>query len=110
MVQKRPPLHHYWSELVAAILMIFGLILAFFHLYLGGALVGLATGIAFSAEFTVYIAALKLSRAKRGLFKTLMVLGVLLYLLLAAPSFVIGTAIGFAFMSLVRFYQKRRKR
>lgn len=102
---------HYFKlhglNLVSGILMVVGIILSFFYIHVGGALVGLAVGMSFYDELQRYFFHARDYATIEGLFKTLMLVGLLLYLLLAATSFVIATVIGFVVMSLIHLFNHK---
>lgn len=93
--------------ILAGVLMILGIILAFFYLQIGGALVGLAVGISFYDELQKYFFHAREYATVEGLFKTLMLVGLLLYLLLAATAFVIAVVVAFVVMSIIHLFISR---
>lgn len=97
----------HWIEFVTGALMILGIIFAFFFMIVGGILVGLAAGFCFYDEIQNYFVQLRDYYSERGLFKTLMVIGVALYLLIIAPAFLISLAAGFGVMTLINWGMKR---
>jgi hypothetical protein len=90
-------------EIFASILMFAGLVLSFFYHLVGGFLVGLACGIAFFDEIYEYFLLIRDSYISKGLFKTLMWIGTILYFLIAIPAFVIAAVIGFGVIFLIRW-------
>lgn len=88
-------------------LMLVGLILAFFYVQIGGLLVGLAVGLCFFKQLYNYFFSLEDRFTHRGLFMSLMSIGVVLYLLITVPAFVLATAVGFGIMYLVRITLKK---
>lgn len=99
----KTPIHY-----IAAILMVLGLIIAFFKVGTGGFLVGIAVGITFSKELYSYFFVNPVYAVEeQGLFKILMLIGALLYFLIAATFFVIGLLIGFGILALIYFLKKR---
>lgn len=96
-----------WLYIIAGALMIIGLILTFAYLNWGGALVGLGFGLAFSEEIRSYFFRAKDFFASQGLFKTLMLLGAALYLLITATVFLIAAIVGFIIAWLLRLGKKR---
>lgn len=95
-------------EALCGICVVLGIILGFFYVYIGGALVGLAAGLCFFKEIHTYIITLREYLTEEGIFKTLMFIGVALYLLLAIPSFIVAFAIGFGAITLLRWLAKKR--
>lgn len=85
---------------VIAILMLVGLIASFFYIHLGSVLVGLSVGMTFHDSVQAYCIQLKDYYTKSGLFKTLIFIGLILFLLLAAPAFVLSAAIGYGVITL----------
>lgn len=98
---------HHGFGIIAGVLMILGIVLAFFYLQIGGALVGLAVGISFYDELQKYFLHAREYATVEGLFKTLMLVGLLLYLLLAATAFVIAGVIAFVVMSVIHLFMTR---
>lgn len=101
--------HFLWEyriEILAGLLMIVGIILTFtgfFHS--GGGLVGLGVGLCFYKEIHGYFVQLKDIYVEQGIFKTLMLIGMVIYFLITIPAFIIGVAIGFGAMYLItRFF------
>lgn len=88
-------------NILSGLLMIVGLVFSFFYIHVGGALVGLAVGISFYDELQRYFFHARDYATMEGLFKTLMLVGLLLYLLLAATAFVIAVVIGFVVMAVI---------
>lgn len=96
-----PILRARWKETLAGALMIIGLILAFFFLELGAFLVGLSFGLMFAHELQDYFIGIRASLNQNGLVKTLIMIGTLLFLLLAITLFIIGVAIGYVGIVLI---------
>jgi hypothetical protein len=88
-------------EIVAGTLVLVGIILAFFYLQIGGALVGAGFGLYFFDEIRLYFLKVRGFYSMDGLFRTLMLLGLLLYLLLAIPLFLLATLLATVLMTLV---------
>lgn len=88
-------------EIVTGTLMILGIILSFLYIQMGGFLVGLAFGLFFSEEIQNYFLKAPGYYSLAGLFKSLMILGVILYLLISAWAFLIATVLGFVIMTLL---------
>jgi hypothetical protein len=101
--------YRHWVHLIAGVFMIVGIILSFFYLHLGGALVGLATGVGFFDELQRYFFHARDYAIAEGLFKTLLLVGVLLFLLLSATAFVIAVVISFVVMSMIHLFFLRNK-
>lgn len=97
----------YHTEFLSGALMLVGIILAFFYLHVGAMLVGLAFGICFFNEIQDYFVQLRDLYIAQGLFKTVMLIGTVLYLLLSIPSFVIAAFIGFGAIYLLRWAAKK---
>lgn len=91
-----------WLECIAALLMILGLIFAIFQPHTGGALVGLGFGLIFYDEIHLFFSKIKEYATKSGLFKTLMLSGVFLFLLISTPGFVIASLVALAIMVLLQ--------
>lgn len=103
--------NYFWNrriEFLTGPLMLIGIILSFFYMHLGGVLVGLAFGICFFEEIQNYFIQLRERYSSKGLFKTLMLIGVALYFLLSIPTFIIFAIIGFAVIYLIRRTMKNR--
>jgi hypothetical protein len=97
--------HFFWGhriEFLAGLLMLAGIILSFFYIHIGGTLVGLGFGIGFFEEIFNFFHQIRNLYAEAGLFKTLMSIGTVLYLLITIPAFIIAAAIGFGIIFLVR--------
>lgn len=92
-----------WVEFGSAALMILGIIFTFFYHHFGSVLVGLAVGMCFYDGISSYFAHLGERYTAQGLFKTLMVIGTVLFLLLIAPGFLIAAAAAYGIVALVRW-------
>ena len=101
--------YRHWVHLIAGVFMVLGIILSFFYLNFGGALVGLATGMGFFDELQRYFFHAREYAIAEGLFKTLLLVGLLLFLLLAATAFVIAVVIAFVIMSMIHLFFLRNK-
>src|SRR6185503_12924051 len=88
-------------------LMFLGLIFSFYYVHIGGFLVGLSLGLAFFEEIQGYILKLRHLYPANGLFKTLMLIGGALYLLVAVPIFLIAVVIGCAIRYLIKWFKKK---
>lgn len=97
----------YRVELASGILLLVGIILSFFTLRLGGVLVGLGFGICFFEEMHQYFVMLRDLFLEHGLFKSLILVGAILYFLMAIPSFIISAAVGYAAIYLIRYFSKK---
>lgn len=100
----------FWNrriEFISGALMLAGIILSFFYIHIGGALVGLAFGICFFNEIYTYFVQLRDLYTEQGLFKTIMSIATVLYFLISIPAFILAAAIGFAAMYLIRHLQKK---
>lgn len=93
-------------NILCGVLMLVGIILAFFYHLIGGALVGLSVGIYFSKPLHNYVLYMRKEFAEEGIFKLLMLLGIVLYLLLVATAFVIAVVVGIVIMTLVHINRK----
>lgn len=91
----------YRIEIVAGFLVLIGLILTPFYTRTGSALVGLGVGICFYPELHRYFVKLPTFFNEHGLVKTLILAGIILYLLFVIPVFLIAVAIGYAVMYLL---------
>ena len=94
-------------EILSGLLMLVGIILSFFYLHIGGALVGLAFGICFFDEMRTYFFQLRELYIEQGIFKTLMLIAVVLYFLISIPAFIVAVAVGFGAMYLILFSFKK---
>lgn len=92
----------YPYELVAGVLMFFGLVFSIFYMHLGGLLVGIAFGICFYDEIQNYFYKARTIYVAQGFFKTLMLIGTLVYFLITIPAFILGAALGFGILFLLR--------
>jgi|GEM_PF-1626541 len=90
----------------SAALMIIGIIFAFYYVHIGGALVGLAAGLSFYDEINGYFVQLREFYSSRGLFKSLMVVGLAIYFLIAVPVFIVALVVGFIAIYLTRLIAK----
>ena len=89
-----------WVEIASGCLMVIGLILSFFYTWIGGILVGFAVGLCFYDGISAYFVKLNDYYMAQGLFKTLMFIGMALYLLLIAPLFLIAIVVGYGVAAL----------
>ncbi len=89
-----------WVEVGSGCLMVIGLILSFFYVWMGGILVGLAVGLCFYDGIRAYFVKLSDYYVAQGLFKTLMIIGMALYLLFIAPLFLISIVVGYGAAAL----------
>lgn len=89
-------------EICSGILVFLGLILALFYIHLGAMLVGLGFGICFFQEIHHYFLQIRESYTRQSLFKILVGIAIVLFLLLCIPVFIIAAAIGFGVMYLIR--------
>src|SRR5262249_35199333 len=96
-----------WVEIISGLLMLVGIILSFFYLQLGGALVGLGFGVCFFEEIHTYLRQLRELYVEQGIFKSLMLVATILYFLISIPAFIIAVAIGFGAVYLIRFVTKK---
>ena len=87
-------------EVASGCLMVIGLILSFFFMRIGGILVGLAVGLCFYDGIRAYFVKLSDYYVAQGLFKTLMIIGMALYLLMIAPFFLIAIVVGYGLAAL----------
>ncbi|MFZ0565750.1 MAG: hypothetical protein WAM28_06160 [Chlamydiales bacterium] len=102
--------NYFWNirfEVISGVLVLLGIILAFFYRRVGGVLVGVGFGICFFEELLNYFTSLRDFYSEKGLFKTLILIGVVVYFLIVLPSFIIAAAIGFAAMYLLRIVFKQ---
>ena len=88
-------------EFFSGALMLVGIVLAFFYTHIGGGLVGLGFGICFCDEIRAYFVRLRDLFTEHSLFKTVMLVGTIVYFLIVIRAFVIAAAIGFGVMCLV---------
>lgn len=94
-------------EFVSGALMFVGVILSFFYMDIGGLLVGLGFGLCFFEDILSFFLQLKGRLTETGLFKTLISVGVVIFFLIAIPLFILGVAIGFGIMYLLRIFLKK---
>ncbi|MCH9626848.1 MAG: hypothetical protein S4CHLAM2_04790 [Chlamydiales bacterium] len=94
-------------EIFAGVLLLVGLILSFFYFRIGGALVGLGFGICFFEEMHQYFIQLRDIYVEHGLFRSVMLVGVVIYFLITIPSFVVAAAVGYGAMYLIRWIVKK---
>lgn len=94
--------------LFAGALMFLGIVFSFYYIHIGGFLVGLAVGLAFFDEIRIYVAELRELYLTHSLFKTLMLIGIAIYFLIAVPLFIFGAAIGFSVKYLIHWLEKKR--
>jgi len=94
-------------EIFSGILLLVGLILAFFYIHMGGALVGLGFGICFFEEMHNYFIQLRDIYTEHGIFKTLILIGTIIYFLIAIPIFVIASAVGYGAMYIIHWISKK---
>lgn len=102
--KSRERLNYLWEfriEILSGILMLLGIILAFFFVHIGGALIGLAAGICFYKEIVRFFIALRHYYPREGIFKTVMVIAIGIFLILTLPAFIIALLIGFTVMMLI---------
>lgn len=104
---KDMPYKGHVPEIISGIFVFIGLILAFFYIHLGAILVGLGLGICFYQEIHYYFLQILEGYTRQGLFKILVGIAIILFLLLSIPTFIIATAIGFGVMYLIRIVFKK---
>lgn len=92
----------YRIEIFSGALLLAGIIVAFFSFHFGGVLVGLGFGICFFEEMHQYFIQLRDLFSDHGIFKTLMIVGVIIYFLIAIPAFVVASAVGYGAMYIIR--------
>lgn len=95
-------------EIFSSLLLLAGIILAYFYMQIGGTLVGLGFGICFYEEIHGYFLELRGFYTEKGLYKTLMWAGMILYFLISIPAFIIASVIGYGAMSLVRWSSRKQ--
>ncbi|MCH9625198.1 MAG: hypothetical protein S4CHLAM123_03680 [Chlamydiales bacterium] len=103
--EKQPSPNFFWDnrlEIFSGALILSGLILAFFYLQIGGSLVGLGFGMCFYDEVHTYFLQLRDYAQDKGLFKTLVWIGVVLYFLIGIPAFVIAALIGYGALFFIK--------
>ncbi|MCB1118345.1 MAG: hypothetical protein KDK65_00125 [Chlamydiia bacterium] len=83
-------------DTIAYILMIVGIVLFLFQPHYGGTIIGFLGGLYFSTEILAIVRSFNTHLDHTGLVKSLIAGGVLLGLLIAAPSIFIGCAIAVA--------------
>ncbi len=94
-------------EIFAGVLLLVGLVLSFFYFRIGGALVGLGFGICFFEEMHQYFIQLRDIYIEHGVFRSVMLVGVVVYFLIAVPSFIVAAAVGYGAMYLIRWIVKK---
>lgn len=92
----------YRLEILSGLLMLAGLIISFFYVHTGGALVGLSVGICFFNEMYGYFSCLREFYLERGAFKTLMIIGIVVYFLISIPVFIVAVFVGFGIVFLIQ--------
>lgn len=97
----------YRLEIISGLLLLIGLILALFYPFTGGALVGLGFGLYFFPEMRGYLLRLRELYVAQGVFKTLMLIGIIVFFLLEILFFIIGVAIGYAIRLLLSWVRKK---
>jgi len=97
----------YRIEIFSGALVLVGLILAFFYIHIGGALVGLGFGICFFEEMHNYFIQLRDIYTEHGVFKSLILIGTVIYFLIAVPIFVITSAVGYGAMYIINWLMKK---
>lgn len=105
--QAWEPFWDHRIEIFSGLLLIVGLILSFFYLRIGGALVGLAFGICFFEEMHNYFIQLRDVYIAHGVFKTLILIGTVIFFLIAVPFFIIASAVGYGAMYLINWLAKK---
>jgi hypothetical protein len=90
------------TEIVSGVCVFLGLILIFFYIHWGAALVGLGIGICFSQEICRTIARTGVYYNEMGLFRTLLLIATMLFFLIALPTFVIALGLGCGAMYFIR--------
>jgi hypothetical protein len=96
-------MRHHGLAILCALLMIAGLITSFFFVQIGGILVGLALGLSFFEELFRYFLHMRDFHTAKGLFKTLMMLGGAIYLVLGVPLFLLALLAGFGIRAFVHW-------
>jgi hypothetical protein len=94
-------------EIFASILLIAGLVLSFYYFRLGGALVGMGFGVCFYEEMHNYFIQLRDLFIDQSVFKTVVLVGTIIFFLIAIPIFIVASAIGYGAMYLVNLIAKR---
>ena len=87
-------------EIIFGFLMLAGVVLSFFFIHLGGAFVGLSLGLCFYRKILSWLSAVSDLYNTEGLFKTIMILSGILYLLISVPVFLVSSIVGFVTMAL----------
>ena len=90
-------------EIISAAAVLIGIVLTFFYIHVGAALVGLGIGLCFYQEICSILAHAGGYYTNLGLLKTLILIGMLLFFLIAIPSFIIILALVCAIMFLIRW-------
>ncbi len=94
---------NYRIEIFSGCLLLIGLILSFFYIHVGEALVGLGVGLCFYEEMHNYFVQVRELYVAHGLFKTLVLIGLIVFLLITIPLFVVAIAVGYGAMYLVTY-------
>lgn len=108
--EKKSAFEKVWEyriEIFSGLLLIAGIILAFFYIHIGGVLVGLGVGLCFFEEMHSYFVQLRDFFLEHGIFKSLILIATIIYLLIAVPTFVLAAAVGYAAMYLVSLFAKK---
>lgn len=88
-------------DTVSYILLIVGIVLLFFHGFIGGIIIGLIAGLYFSSEVLALLQNLNSFIDEQGIVKSLVAGGLLLALFISAPAIFIGLALAVAIRSLL---------
>lgn len=97
----------YHMQILSGLLMLFGIVLSFFYVHIGGAFVGLSIGICFFAEIYNYFSLLR-DYVEKGVFKTLMLIALVVYFLISIPAFIVAFFVGFGGVYLLQLALKKR--
>ncbi|NGX61216.1 MAG: hypothetical protein K940chlam9_00699 [Chlamydiae bacterium] len=103
--EKNKYLDFLWTyriELFSGILVLIGLILSYFYVHIGGALLGLGFGACFFEEIYNYFSELRDLITENGIFKTLILVATILFFLIAIPSFIMAVAVGFVAIYIIK--------
>lgn len=91
-------LKNLWSlriEILSGLFVLLGVILSLFYTEVSSGLVGLGCGACFFGELNRYFSGLKGVSSANDIFKTLMLLGLVIFLLVQLPFFVIALGVGY---------------
>ncbi|MEZ5315287.1 MAG: hypothetical protein R3E91_03635 [Chlamydiales bacterium] len=93
-------IYRYRIAIISGCCLMVGLILSFFYLRLGSAFVGLGFGLSFFQEIHGYFIQLRDVYIAHGVFKTVMLIGTIVFLLISIPIFILSAGFGYGVMNI----------